>query len=99
MTPNTTITLASTSPLYFLNDAFPQGVPVSRSLLSLNGKDCYVFNPDFLPDHSILQRLGQAIVDDDLLAYGFSRYHIIPLPLEWVQSHPVKNSLIPSNLL
>lgn len=83
-----TITLTPTSPLCFLNDAFPDGVPVAGSLLSLNGQDCYVFNPDSLPDHAILQRLGQAIVDDDLLAYGFSRYHIIPLPLEWVQSHP-----------
>jgi len=84
------IHLKDDAPLRFLNDAFPDGVPVKslNSYLSLNGTDCYEFNPDVLPQGWCLDLLGRAIVSNPycyIQYYGLYSYGIVPIPLEWCQ--------------
>lgn len=79
------ITLRPDTPLSFLNDHFPQGIPVSSSLVSINGIDCFEFRPEFLPTDDCKERIGKAIVSSrysQLLLYGLCRYGTVLIPCE-----------------
>lgn len=75
-------------PLAFLNESFPNGVPVSSILISLDGHECYEFNPNELPDDELKTAIAQVITSDDYplhLLFGLLNYGTVMIPLEWCE--------------
>jgi hypothetical protein len=79
------ITIQANTPLSFLNAYFPEGIPVSETLVSINGIDCFEFRPESLPTDDCKEQIGKAVVScrySQLLLYGLFRYGTVMIPCE-----------------
>ncbi|HEY9696771.1 MAG TPA: hypothetical protein V6D10_05880 [Trichocoleus sp.] len=75
-------------PLAFLNEVYPDGVPVSPCLISLDGRDCYEFSPNAVPDETVKTMLAQSISSDAYplhLLMGLLNYGTVMIPIEWTE--------------
>lgn len=78
------ILLRTDTPLYLMNQAFPDGVPVKPYLLSLDGQEFYEFCPSKIPSERALIDLAHCLTQcPESVHYAFARHHVIAIPCEW----------------
>lgn len=82
------IKLLKIAPLGILNEIFPAGVPVAPTCISIDGWECYEFDPKILQEEQDRAIVDAAVASDDyplILCLGLLKYGSVAIPLEWCE--------------